>query len=155
MLLMSFERSISGTTRYKRDIMKILSRFDHFRGSTIPKGALSTHVDYAGLRLNMREFYRALIIGTNKTKRKKIATTQTSSSSTSTSTTISTQTKHESHDKMVQADDRDFMVTPDMLFPEIDAHETSEEDEQLADFMRSQDDELIQFIQSRELPENI
>lgn len=76
MLLLSFERTAAGVIRNGEDIMKIFRRFDSFRSMIVKKGEVPSHKDYGGLRLNMREFYRALVIGTSKTKRRKNIGTQ-------------------------------------------------------------------------------
>lgn len=105
MLLLSFDRSISGITRHSRDITQILSRFDSsFKRGPIPKGSISTHIDFGGLRLNMREFHRALVLGTTKTKRKKNIHTQTN---LSTKITV---------DKSTQFNGYDSDETPDLNF---------------------------------------
>lgn len=103
MVLMSTQRSRNGEVRFEKDFRNILHRFNGFRSGRIRAGTISTHVDYAGLSLNMREFYRALISGTSQTKRTRDA---------------STQTERSVCDKKVMCDERDWTntQTPDMSF---------------------------------------
>lgn len=94
----------------------MLSRFRSFRNDVIRRGTVPTLIDYAGVRLNMREFYRALVIGTRKTRRMKSA---------------STQTDHTGVDVSAQVGDQDFIETPDMSFS--DDYPMNEEGETKSD----------------------
>lgn len=65
------------------DIRKILSRFKSFRS------AITSENDWCGLMLNMREFIRAMIIGTQQTIRTKEKATQTENTENSQETYFS------------------------------------------------------------------
>lgn len=83
--------------------MKIFSRFKSFRVKNIALGSIPTMPDHMGLSLNMREFLRALTIGTSKTKRTKNTMVQTNMN-----------TQH----KSTQCGPQDFIDTPDLIFSE-------------------------------------
>lgn len=148
MLLLSFEPSLSGGFRYQQDVLKILSRFNSFMGRAVSKGTIPTLVDYAGLRLNMRQFHRALVTGTGQTKRSKHAKTQANLHPYR-----SSQTAPKMADKCVQTDEQEFIETPDLSFSD-DTPPTTTKD-QVTQFMQSQDNELINFIQSSNMPNDI
>lgn len=149
MLLFSFERSTSGSVRYEQDILKIFRRFDAFKGSHVRKGSLPSFIDYCGLRLNMREFHRALVIGTSKTKRKKNAKTQANFPSNSSPS----QPKAIGTDKSFQYNGYDSDATPDMSFSS-DLSDT-EVPVDVAKFMLSPDKDLVKFIESDQFPKDV
>lgn len=95
---------MSMSSKNKEDIDKIIGRFKYFRNSILRKGTLKFIPQFGGLFLNMREFIRAMEIGTTKTKRKKSVGSQKSPRLCS----IATQTYED-----------EFIMTPDIDFDRV------------------------------------